>query len=657
MRKPSSPLPCAVLLWLIAGPAVAGQALSDLQKAGAPSAANLDALFDGLRPRAAADGLSRLRELRQVLSQGTPQSDGSGIGPFTFKLRDGSSRVAQSAGLEGFVQGEAAARGDSQLLHHLEDYGRYLEALLGPMPWAAGALEEIRGILASKDSPSRRYDRLTRLARGYAEGLRREAAALDRARWVRRARIYEIFPRAFNLDGRRRARGRGPGPGGPFFADFAAEDLGEIRDEGFDTLWVMGIFPIGRRNAFGTAGGSPYSVSDHEGIHPDLGTDADFKAFVVRAHAAGLRVIIDFIPNHTSMDSKLLLTRPEFFIHQTATSGQPPPRGFFEHEDPSTGRRLWLSHGGYDSYGRLEFWEDTAQVDYSREDARREMTRIALGWVSRFGVDGFRVDMAYQVLNSYFGRNWRRPMPRTEFLEELITAVKSVRPETAFIAEAYDGWDALAACGFDMVYGKNDMSRAGGHAGWYDALVSRDPARIQEALRRAEYLNWQSGGPDRLDFMGNHDEAGPGRAFGSWERGAAALTLLMPGGLLFYGSQEAGFDRPAPNEPKSIPFSVPVQVDWGADPQTAAFYGEVFKTSRRLRERAPDAQLKALPGGGKDWVGFALVDPSTDRAAALVLANPTNHAVKLRVNAWGASWEGELEPSGYRIAGPAFKTP
>ena len=92
--------------------------------------------------------------------------------------------------------------------------------------------------------------------------------------------------------------GRPAGPGGAFFPDFQAQDLRDIKSEGFDTLWVMGIFPIGKRNAFGTAGGSPYSVLDHEGVHPDLGTFEDFRAFVGRAHAAGLKVIIDFIPNH-----------------------------------------------------------------------------------------------------------------------------------------------------------------------------------------------------------------------------------------------------------------------------------------------------------------------------------------------------------------------
>ena len=273
------------------------------------------------------------------------------------------------------------------------------------------------------------------------------------------------------------------------------------------------------------------------------------------------------------------------------------------------------------------------------------MVRIVRGWVGRTGVDGFRVDMAYQVLNRYFAHNWGLKMPEREFLEELITSVKSAYPATGFIAEGYDGWDELSAAGFDLVYGKNDMGRAGGHAGWYDSLTSRDPGRIRAAIERAAFLQWQAGGSGTLDFVGNHDEASPERAFGPWRRGAAFLTLLMPGSLLFYGSQEIGFDRPnLDREPKSLPFSVPVSVDWKGDPQTTAFYQDAFAKAAALRRRFPEARIQALDSQG-GWVGYALVPQGQTKAAALVLANPTDHAAAVQT----PGWSGTLGPLGYAL--------
>ncbi|MFA6318439.1 MAG: alpha-amylase family glycosyl hydrolase, partial [Elusimicrobiota bacterium] len=464
---------------------------------------------------------ARLRELREVLGIG----GGRGILPFTFRPSGGGEVTARNAGLEGFIYAEerlSASKGSASLSHHVQDYARYLEALLSSVSWAGSARQGIREIMSSGAPDLEKYDRLMAYTRSYTEALRSQVASLDKARWMREARVYEIFPRAFNLAGKRAASGSPPGPGGPFFADFGSQDLRQIKAQGFDTVWVMGIFPIGERNRSGTGGGSPYSIKDHEAIHPDLGTADDFRGFVRRAHGEGLKVVIDFVPNHTSMDSKLLMERPDYFINRRGGS---QPRGTFDHTDPATGEKYWIAHGGYESFGSIDFWIDTAQVNYASPGLRAEMTRIVLGWVQRFGVDGFRVDMAYLDLNANFSRAWKLSTPNREFLEQLITSVKSAYPGTGFMAEAYDGWDSLSWCGFDLIYSKNNMGRAGGHEGWYDAVQSRDPGWIRAALKRAEFLQWQTGGSSGLDFIGNHDEASPRRSFGHWERGAAALTL------------------------------------------------------------------------------------------------------------------------------------
>ncbi|MDE2292160.1 MAG: hypothetical protein KGL53_08765, partial [Elusimicrobia bacterium] len=543
----------------------------------APSArAQLEALSGGRLPAQVYDG-SRLRaasadwlpDAKDILARGTRAPDGRPILPFTFNLTDGGRVTAPSAGLEGFLWEDrelARTKGKDAVLGNLDDYFKYLDALLAPVSWSADARQKIRDIEAQNPDPGQRYDRLMQFVSDYTDQLRQAVAASDASRWVRESRIYEVFPRAYNLAGKRAARGAWSAMSqGRFFAEFGDQDLADIKGKGFDTLWVMGIFPIGRRDPYGTAGGSPYAVYDHSAVNPDLGTKSDLRAFVARAHAQGLRVIIDFIPNHTSMDSVELQSHPDWFIHRAAGAGT-PPYGYFDFSDPATGRKLWVRHGGYDSYGSKAFWVDTAQLDYSNPGARRGMTAIVSDWVAQTGVDGFRVDMAYQLTNATYRRNWGGelggPLPQREFLEELITTVKSQHPGTAFIAEGYDSFDQLSADGFDLVYSKDNMDRPGGQTGMYDALASRNSGWIREAIRREAFLEWQQGGMSQMTFIGNHDEQSPEKAFGPWMAGAAFLQLMMPGAHLFYGSEEIGFDASVPQENKPIPFSVPVQVDW-----------------------------------------------------------------------------------------------
>ncbi len=654
MREVAQALSVVLSFILAVPPAFAAAARSQLETL---SGGRLPAsVFDGARVRPASSDW--IPSARDVLARGTKLPDGRPIMPFTFNLTDGGRVTAPSAGIEGFIWAEheiVATKGKEAVLKNLDDYFRYLDALLAPVSWSAEARQAIRGIEAGNPDPAQRYDRLMAFVADFTGTLRDRVAASDTSSWIRSARIYEIFPRAYNLEGKRRNRGQWQAQGqGGFFADFGTQDLADIKEKGFDALWVMGIFPIGKRNAGGTAGGSPYSVRDHAAVNPDLGTKDEMRAFVARAHAQGLRVIIDFIPNHTSMDSKLLTEHPEFFINRPAGAGR-PPNGYFEQSAPD-GRKLWVRNGGYDSYGTRAYWEDTAQVDYSNPALRQEMVRIVGSWVDDVGVDGFRVDMAYQVTNAYFGRNWSGemggPLPRREFLEELITQVKSRYPGVGFIAEGYDRFDDLSSAGFDLVYSKNNMDRPGGHVGLYDALVSRDPGWIHEALRREAFLAWQQGGMSQLVFTGNHDEVSPQRAFGPWMGGATFLMSMMPGAQLLYGSQEIGFDQPTDGEAKPIPFSVPTQVDWAhADQGITRFYNQTFAVQRWVRGSLGNATMEAL-GGGK-WVGY-LLWPAQEGGgrprAVAVLANPTAESVDVTFTdpKLGAH-RGTLAPYGYDL--------
>ena len=685
---------------------------------------NLDNLFDGARFRANVaavrlwgDGkapgeperprernerrFQELMHLREVMSTGRLENGRFDLSPFSFRSKDGEYFLAQDTGLEGFLftKKDLESRfGAEAFLHHIDDYFNYLDQILLPLAWTEPFRQRLQALRESGDAPAEKNAKLNEAIEAYVEALRREIINRDAARWARGARIYEIFPRAYNLRGRREA---GPGaldapapaeneptsfaapgavpwdpeapearrerrtPAGEsetpsvpaFFADFGVEDLLKIKEMGFDTVWTMGIFPIGLRNRLGTAGGSPYSVQDYTGLHEDLGTEEDFRQFVQRAHGAGLKVIIDFVPNHSSMDSRLLKEHPEYYIHREADPQNPnqPPKGYFNYDaqSPAGKRRLWVHHGGYNSYGNLATWDDTAQLDYSKPETRNAMARSAASWVERFDVDGFRVDMAYQLVNSEFSRNWGLAVPQEEFLRQLAREIKSIKPSAALIAEAYANFQELSASGFDLIYSKSDESRPEGQTGWYDALLSQNPWQIRHAIRRASYLTQQKGGADGLRFVGNHDERSPQRAFASRLAAAALITMLLPGAFLFYGSQEIGFDRAAPQEEKSLPFSVPVKVDWkGGDPAVRAVFNSVFSEVRRLRKILGKAVASPLePQNDEAWVGCVLNPLRRKSVAVAVIANLTSGETDASVDRpeLGIRFHGRLKPGEFKI--------
>ena len=595
------------------------------------------------------------QELREVLSTGRWKNGSAVIRPFVFRHPNGLAAAAQSAGLEGFLytkRGLEARFGDA-FLHQLPDCFSYLDSLLSLAPWTGETRKALSELSAAALPDKEKNAKLDALLQGFAAQLGKEFLERDKAQWARKARIYQIFPRAYNLKGRRSGEALSTStPREVFFRDFEASDFGPIKDKGFDAVWPLGLFPIGERGRWGTGGGSPYSIRDHRTVEPSLGSEADFKRFVRLAHEAGLKVIIDFVPNHTSMDSVLLKEDPSYYIHRKPDpKADKPPKGWFlvKHK----GRKLWVHHGGYEVFGDLATWDDTAQVDYSRPETRRRMAQIVRSWVERFDVDGFRVDMAYQDLNHNFGRNWGVGMPKAEFFEELFREVRSLKPETGFIAEAYADQDMLSAVGFDAVYNKWEDGRLEGQTGWYDALAGGNPAEALAALDRAAFLSCRTAGAGSLVFVGNHDEKAPRKIFGERLPAAALATALLPGAFLFYNGQEIGFDKAVPWEHKTLPFSTPVRIDWSAeDPALTKLFSETFSAAKAVRAELGDYCVEPLrspePAG---WTGFLMESRSRPGLRKAFISDLGFKPVKIDLKAQdaGLTLQDSLEPGLYRL--------
>lgn len=270
--------------------------------------------------------------------------------------------------------------------------------------------------------------------------------------------------------------------------------------------------------------GSPYAVPDYK-FNRALGGKKKFRDLVTRAHAVGLRVIVDFVSNHMAIDSGWIEEDPGLFIRSNSQARNQQTGEYFLH--PS---------GEVIAFGRDPFyppWHDTSQLDYTNRKLRSRMTDV-LRWIADYA-DGVRCDMAMLVLRDYFRQQWYPDMPDqwfdermpAEFWSEAINAVKKEKPDFVFIAETY--WDKeqqLVDLGFDLAYEKK----------LYDALVARNAAMVNERLA-AISNDFKSA----LCFIENHDEP---RAASVFNREAnlasAALLLSLPASTLIHEGQMEG---------------------------------------------------------------------------------------------------------------------
>lgn len=621
--------------------------------------------------------LSAVRELQALLLHGTPQANGRELAPYSWIVA-GSIITAHGVGLEGFLHAERYVVhrfGRAASIGHLDHYREYVRHLLEPVHWTQAVRGDLEKIIDGSGSKEQKYTEFMKVVTSFTASLKEQLAEKDTSRWVRDSRVYQIFPRAFNLPEWRAAMGLPIGPDSDrFFSDFTIRDIQKLAQLGFNSIYVMGVFSTGSLHAKGDGGGSPFSIRRFSTVDQAYGTEQDVKEFVATCNELGVSVLVDLILNHSAVDADLVVQDPEAYIHREDRPAD--TRGYFYCQESN----LWLRNGGYldDRLGRKEFWTDTLQFNLWSPSLRRKHIAATKDLLESYGFNGFRVDMAYQMLNEYFGKNWkdeidlhRYPKPAREFLDELVTEIKSAYPGTAFLAEGYGAWPRLSEVGFDSICGFNDMYCNGSpHYGWYQALTSRNPERISAGIDRSEFLHCsQTGGADMFVFAGDHDRPAPWRrvkvsenedvwtGFGKdWVFGAMHLTLLKPGPLLFYGGQEAYFDQQCDEDNKCITFNHPVKISWqGVDSDFGKFMKETFARHRQIERFFGTSKLNFTtikPSPDSDqWVGYVIYKSSDqapyDRWVA-VIANPLDKPIHAKCDRpdLGVTFEAKLDVCG-----------
>jgi hypothetical protein len=323
-------------------------------------------------------------------------------------------------------------------------------------------------------------------------------------------------------------------------ADVARSEIGAWRQMGFTHVWLMGVWtsgPRARARALTDPGlrvvysqvlpswqeldiaGSPYAIGEYE-VLPELGGENALRDFRHHLNEAGMKLVLDFVPNHFGLDCPWIWERPELFV-QTNTS---TPETF---RQSTAGGAVWLAHGK-DPY--FAAWTDTVQLDYRRPVTRSAMTELLLKIADR--CDGVRCDMAMLLLNEVFAKTWERfpsgdAQPTEEFWQVAIAAIKQAHGDFTFIAEAYWGTERrLQALGFDYTYDK----------ALYDKLLSRRPGEVQRYL-----LDSAGGLTAGTHFLENHDEPRIATLMLQTEHRAAALAILgLPGLRLLHEGQLSG---------------------------------------------------------------------------------------------------------------------
>ena len=384
------------------------------------------------------------------------------------------------------------------------------------------------------------------------------------ASWIARSAIYEVNVRDFATTGTLRG---------------VTDGLDRIAAVGANVVWLMPIYPVGVQNRKGLLG-SPYAVRNYNAIDSAFGTAADFRALVQAVHARGMKLILDWVPDHTAWDNVWVSEHPDFYIHD-------------ERGDLTVPR---------DPQGKPTDWADVVQLDYRNPALRRAMIAAMRYWLDQFDIDGFRVDATGFVTDDF----WREAVP----------ALRSgVRRPILLLAE----WGDLKMhrLGFDLSYPWDSYGRL-------KTVWRGEPASTFVQHELADLQAMPPGGM-RLRFTTNHDETAwdnpPVTLFGGsgGARAAYVAMALLPGRPLIYDGQEV-------ESPQKLGLFVREPVAWDQPGAAAAraFYRRVLQLARTDSAFTAGDLREAHTSAPEDVIAYR-------RSAALVLVNARSHPVRAAV--------------------------
>ena len=375
--------------------------------------------------------------------------------------------------------------------------------------------------------------------------------------WSSHAVIYQVNTRQFSNEGK--------------FTG-VTEQLPRIKSLGADIVWLMPIHPIGEVERKGKLG-SPYAVKDYMQINPEFGTADDLHTLIKTAHDLSMKVIIDWVPNHSAWDNWLVEEHPEWYARDYKGDFRPSP---------------WWD------------WSDIIEFDYTQVGLRNYMIEAMCYWVKEFDIDGFRHDVAGYVPNDF----WQQA--RCE-----LDAIKPV-----FMLAEWENRD-MHERAFNMTYAWT----------WNETMHEIAMGkRSLDSLRK--YYSWnERSWPQeayRMTFVSNHDKnAWDGtqhEQFGDALEASIVLSVIGEGMPLIHNGQEAG-------ETKRLAFFERDPIEW-QEHEIGDLYRELIalkKSKVVLGNGEYGARMIQVPNNAMNKV-FSFVRHNTDEKVFVVI-NFSNESV------------------------------
>lgn len=334
-------------------------------------------------------------------------------------------------------------------------------------------------------------------------------ALINHPEWTKSANIYEVNIRQNT-------------PEGTFNA--FREDLPRLKEMGVDIIWLMPIHPIGEKNRKGELG-SYYSIKDYRAVNPNFGTLEDFKALVDSTHKHGMKLILDWVPNHTAWDHPWITEHPEYYAK--------------------------------DSTGAITYeadWTDIALLNYENKELWPKMIDAMKYWINEADIDGFRVDHASHEIPMAF---WEQAVPEIDQEKEgLFWLAEWDEPKLHPVFDASYPWEY-----FHMT---TDIAKQNKPLSAIDEYMDKEQKRYPEHAYR-------------MYFTSNHDENswnGTDRElFGENFQNFAVLAATIDGMPLVYNGQESGLY-------KQLEFFEKDTINW-KDYKYQEFYATLFDLKDR----------------------------------------------------------------------------
>jgi glycosidase len=386
-----------------------------------------------------------------------------------------------------------------------------------------------------------------------------ENTAVSHPEWMRQGNIYEVNVRQYT-------------PEGTFNA--FAKHLDRLKDMGVQTVWFMPINPISKVDRKGTLG-SYYAVADYKAINPEFGNIDDWKNLVKTIHDKGMKVLIDWVPNHTGADNPWLKTHTDFYIKD------------------STGKPATM----FD-------WTDTRVLDFKNEEMQDSMIAAMKYWVTETGIDGYRVDVAWNVPAQF----WLRAIPQ----------LKQIKNDMFFLAEGDRPY--LLKSGFDAFYPWEMFHKM------IDVAAGRRPAFALDSIKNM-YDTMYPKEAIPLYFTSNHDE-------NSWNKSDygtfpgvvhapfAVFTQTMAGTIpLIYSGQE---------EPllEALPFFEKDTIIFNKFGR-AAFYKKLLELRKTNEALAIDASFKKINDGDPKAVYSYVREKNGKKVFVILNLSNTEQTIKV----------------------------